>query len=123
MILFFGSLVSIFVTRSFALLEMVGQGSDSKSISPLRMQSKIFFSVSAGRPAANGSEDMRGRGAQRRYGAAGGDLTGPEERHAAEEDVEDDPSAPDVDFLPIRAQQDLGSHVVGAPHYLPVHLP
>lgn len=45
-ILFFGSMVSIFTIRSLAPLDIVGQGALSKSISPFKMASNIPRSVS-----------------------------------------------------------------------------
>lgn len=44
---FLGSLTSIFLTRSFALSEILGHGSDEKSISLCNTFSKISCSVSA----------------------------------------------------------------------------
>lgn len=48
---FFGSLVSIFCTRSLALLDTDGQGLLSKSMVPLSMASNIPFSVSVHQPS------------------------------------------------------------------------
>lgn len=48
-ILFLGSCVSIFLTRSFALFETDGHGSLLKSISPSSIASNIPFSFSAER--------------------------------------------------------------------------
>ena len=45
--LFLGSRFSIFLTKSFALSEILGQGSDEKSSSPFRTWSNIPCSVSA----------------------------------------------------------------------------
>lgn len=44
---FFGSLVSIFLTRSLALFDMEGHGRLSKSISSFNIASNMPFSVSA----------------------------------------------------------------------------
>lgn len=43
---FFGSLTSIFLTRSFALSDILGHGSDTKSSSPFKTCSNIPCSVS-----------------------------------------------------------------------------
>jgi len=43
---FLGSLTSIFLTKSFALSETLGQGSDEKSRSPRKTSSNISCSVS-----------------------------------------------------------------------------
>lgn len=43
---FLGSCVNILLTRSLALLEMEGHGSDAKSISPRNTSSNIPFSFS-----------------------------------------------------------------------------
>lgn len=51
-----GSWVSILRTHSLAASEMEGQGSDARSRSPLRMESKICCSVS---PQKGGTPDRR----------------------------------------------------------------
>lgn len=50
-------------------------------------------------------------------------LTGPEGGNTAEEDVQDDSGAPNVDLLPVAPAKDLRGHIIRAAHEILVHLP
>lgn len=109
--------------RSLALSEISGQGSDSKSMYPLRTASNIPCWVSA-RADEQKNKIMPGvdhldslMNAQNGTKMGGwGIRTGPERRNAAQQYVEYDAGRPHVGLWSIVLAQDLRSNIVRASH-------
>lgn len=113
---FLGSLTSIFLTKSFALSDIAGQGSDTKSSSPFTICSNIPCSVSDRKISAcirhHGSLETR---CEERKSQ---NLTIPKWRHTAKKYINNYSSTPDVTFWTITLPQDFWCYIVRASNHI-----
>jgi hypothetical protein len=103
--LFFGSRISIFLTKSFALSDMLGQGSVEKSRSPFKTCSNIPCSLSA--PKINRKIKLMPMSVSHKIAMqyftkkATYNLTIPEWRDSTQKDIDYDTSTPHVNLSAI----------------------
>jgi len=111
---------SIFLIRSFALSDIRGQGSESKSISPFNTASNIPCWVSGLQNGKTFSGDTdEGREIKRVLAVR---YTCPKWRHSTKQYVQYDTRCPHICFRPIMFEENLRSNIVWAADYISENL-
>lgn len=112
--LFLGSRVSILRTRSLALSEILGQGSDSKSSLPRRICLKIPASVSERRKSYNIMENMWICSDNRIWWSENRYFTCPKWGDTTKQNVQNYPCTPHISFWTIAFLKYLWCNIIGA---------
>ena len=122
----FGSCRSIFLTKSFAPLDIEGQGSEEKSMWPRKTASNMPSSFSGeSKRWSEGNNQLRksDRREKKTEMICLKNITCPKRRNTRQKDVKNNPSTPYVSLCPIVPFQYLRSNIIRTSHKILKRLP